>query len=302
VKACGICHSDLAVKYGAFGNPFPRIPGHEVAGVVDSVGAGVEKYKAGDKVGVGWFGGHCGSCSHCLKDAWVCCQKGKVCGISYDGGYAEYAVVPEDAIARIPEGLSFEEAAPLLCAGITVFNGIRNLKIDAGELVAIQGIGGLGHLAIQFAARLGYKVAVISSGADKEELAKKLGAHVYINGTATDPAAELQKLGGATLIVATAPSAKVVEPLIGGLGLDGKLLILAILDAPLNVNTGAMLGKRQSIVTWPSGDSRDSEDTLNFAKLTGVKAQIETFPLEKVNEGVKKMLENKIRFRGVITF
>jgi len=300
VKACGVCHSDLIIKHGLAGNPFPRIPGHEVAGI-DVVGEGVTKYKKGDKVGVGWFGGHCGACKSCLQNEWVCCEKGQICGASYDGGYAEYIFAPEDALARIPEELSFEEAAPLLCAGITVFNAIRHQGLVGGDLVAIQGVGGLGHLAVQFAAKFGYKVAVISSGSDKEKLAKQLGAHVYINGSATDPAAELSKLGGAKLIVATAPNPKVIEPLIKGLSVGGKLLILAALGAPLTINTLDMLMKKQSIVCWPSGDSRDSEDTLNFANLTGVKAQIEKFPLEKAQEALERMETSKARFRCVLT-
>jgi len=301
VHACGICHSDLMVKAGHMpGIEYPRIPGHEVAGVVDVVGPGVTAFQPGDKVGVGWFGGACHQCKNCRKNEWVTCQKGKACGLSYNGGYAEYMVAPVDAIARVPSDLSFEEAAPLLCAGITTYNAIRHQNVLPGGVVAVQGVGGLGHLAIQYAHRMGYVVVALSTGKDKEAMAKQLGANHYIDGTSSDTVQELQKLGGADLIVCTAPSAKAIEPLVGGLAVGGKLLIVAGVTDKLQVNPIELLMGKKSIVGWASGDSRDSEDTLNFSANLGVKPMIETFPLAKANEALTRMEQNKARFRCVL--
>jgi len=304
VHACGICHSDVLAKYGVMGNTYPRTPGHEVAGIVDEVGEGVTTFKKGDHVGVGWFGGHCGdvvNCQGCKLDAWVCCSKGKICGITYDGGYAEYMVAPHDAVARLPKGFDFAKAGPLLCAGITTFNSLRQSGVKPGDLCVIQGVGGLGHLAIQFANKMGLNVVALSNGKEKEALAKKLGAHHYFDGSnIAEAVAQIKALGGARIIMATAPNAKATEALIPALGIYGKLLIIAAIPEPLAVPTLALLSGRQSITGWASGDSRDSEDTLNFALSTGVEAMIETFPLDKAAEGLEFMLSNKARFRAVL--
>jgi alcohol dehydrogenase/propanol-preferring alcohol dehydrogenase len=292
----------MATKYGAYGNPFPRIPGHEIAGEVDEVGEGVTDFKKGEHVGVGWFGGHCGECGHCKKDAWVTCENGKICGIHYDGGFAEYMVAPKDALARIPEGYDFSLAGPLLCAGITTFNSIRHSGAKAGDFCVIQGVGGLGHLAVQYANKLGLTVIAVSQGKDKEELAKKLGAHHYVDGTG-DFVKEIKAIskGGVKLIVTTAPDAKAVESIIPALGLDGKLLLLAAIEKPISVSGIHLLVNRCSISGWPSGDSRDSEETLIFSAQSGVKAMVQCFPLEKANEAFGLMLSNKARFRVVLT-
>jgi len=301
VYACGVCHSDVAVRYGAFGNTFPRAPGHEVAGVVDAVGEGVTDFKKGDKVGVGWFGGHCGSCQPCRKNQWVACQNGKVCGISYDGGYAEYLVVPHDAIARMPQELDFASAGPLLCAGITTYNSLRNSGADYGSNCVILGVGGLGHLAVQFANKMGFKVITVSSGKSKEELAKKLGAHVYIDSSEGNVVERIKSLGGADLILATAPSAKSIEEIIPALGVGGRAMIVGVTEGSFKVDGNFLLMNRASITGWASGDSRDSEDTLKFAITTGVETMIEKFPLDKAQEAFDKMLKNEARFRCVLT-
>jgi len=300
VHACGVCHSDIFTMYGAMGNTFPRTPGHEVAGVVDTVGEGVTKFKKGDCVGLGWFGDCCGQCDNCRNNQWVCCMNGKVAGVHYDGGYAEYTVAPEVALAHLPDGVSFENAGPLMCAGVTVFNSMRNMGVKAGEVVAIQGVGGLGHLAIQFANKMGYKVVALSTGDDKAKLAKDLGAHVYINVSSADAVAELKKLGGAKLIVATAPHAKSIDPLVKGLKVEGKLLILAAPQDNLSINVMDLITTKGSICGWASGDCRDSEDTMNFSVMAGVKPMIEEFTLDQAQEALDKMLSNKARFRCVI--
>ncbi|EFA82406.1 zinc-containing alcohol dehydrogenase [Heterostelium album PN500] len=298
VMACGVCHSDLLIQNG-YSTSYPRIPGHEVAGIIDKIGKGVDNFKVGDKVGVGWFGGCCHEVNACDDDDWVCCAKGKACGSSYDGGYAEYCCAPHDALARIPEGMSFEKAGPLLCAGITVFNGIRNQHVKAGSLVCIQGIGGLGHLAIQFAKRLGYEVVAFSSGADKEALAIQLGAKHYIDGSQPDAIKRLTKMAP-MMVVITGPSKKAVESLIPTIHVGGKLLLLAALPEPFSVDGTALLSKKVSIVGWPSGDSRDSQDTMKFSLNNGVEAMTETFPLEKAVEALQKMESGKVRFRAVL--
>ncbi|GAM21063.1 hypothetical protein SAMD00019534_042380, partial [Acytostelium subglobosum LB1] len=299
IVACGICHSDTFGKYGIPGITYPRTPGHEVGGVIDQLGEGVTGFKVGDKVGVGWFGGHCGHCKACREDDWVCCTEGKVCGIHYDGGFAEYMVAPLDALARIPDNLPFEQAGPLMCAGITVFNSIRHQHIKVGSVVCILGIGGLGHLAIQFARRMGYEVVAHSSGADKEKLARDLGAHHYIDGSQPDA---IQKLTAFSpkMIVATTPHAKTIESVIPTLAVGGKLLVLAAAQEPLSVSCLQLIGKKQSIGGWPSGDSRDSEETMRFAQINDVTPMIETFPLEKAPEALAKALNNKVRFRSVL--
>lgn len=301
VEACGICHSDAFVKFGAFpGIEFPRVPGHEVAGVVDAVGAGVSAFKKGDRVGVGWHGGHCFQCERCRRGDFINCASAKICGISYDGGYQEYMVAPWEAAARIPDELSSIDAGPLLCAGITTFNSLRNSGARPGDTVAVSGIGGLGHLAVQYARRMGFRAVALSRGEDKRSLAMELGAHVYIDSGKDDVAEALQALGGADLILATAPNAKVIGELTGGLAKRGKLLIVAaaaenVEFAPFNMLSG------KSIAGWPSGAPIESEDTLNFSVLTGVKPQVEIFPLAQANEAFAKMMANEVRFRAVLT-
>jgi len=300
VKACGICHSDVATKYGAIVPSFPRTPGHEVVGTVDQLGEGVKDFKVGDYVGVGWFGGNCGHCLPCKKGVWISCENLQVPGNHYDGGYAEYMVAPTSALARIPKDLTAVEAGPLMCAGLTTFNSIRNSGCIPGDIVVIQGLGGLGHLGVQFASKFGFYTVVVSRGADKEPLAKKLGAHLYIDAEKQDAVKEIQALGGAKLILATAPSAKATEELIPALGLHGKLLIVAIIQEPLKVNTVGLVLKIQSIQAWASGDSRDTEDTIRFAGYSGVRPMVEVFPLDKAPEAFDHMLSNKARFRVVL--
>jgi len=279
----------------------PRIPGHEVVGVVDELGEGVHGFQKGDLVGIGWFGGHCGECSACLGDEWVCCEKMTPCGVAYDGGYAEYMVAPRDAFAKVPSGLTPEEAGPLMCAGITTFNALRNCGAKPGSVVVVQGVGGLGHLGIQFAKKLGFEVVAVSSGKDKEELAKKLGAHHYVDATDTKQMVEqIKKLGGARVILITAPNAKATEDLIPALGPRGQLLVAAVMSDPITVPTIQMLPTRQSLIVWASGDSRDSEATLKFSALTGVKPMVEIFSLDKAPEAYQRMLSNKARFRCVL--
>jgi len=301
VEACGICHSDALVKTGSYpGLRLPRIPGHEIAGRVDNVGASVTQWKRGDRVGVGWHGGHCFVCNACRKGLFLNCERAQVTGISFDGGYAEYVVVPHEAAARIPEKLDARDAAPLLCAGITTYNALRNSGARPGDTVAVQGIGGLGHLAIQFAAQMGFRTVAISRGADKRELAQQLGAHEYVD-TANDAAAAgLQKLGGADLVLATAPNSEAIAGTLDGLKPRGKLLIVAAPFEPLKLSALTLLSGK-SIAGWPSGSSIDSEDTMAFSVLTGVRPRIEVFKLEQAEQAFGKMMENRVRFRAVLT-
>lgn len=301
VEACGVCHSDAFVKNAAFpGLALPRVPGHEIAGRVDAVGADVTAFAAGDRVGVGWHGGHCFQCDACRRGLFINCEKGKITGISHDGGYAEYAVVPAESAARIPEGLSAVDAGPLLCAGVTTFNALRNSGARPGDTVAVQGIGGLGHLALQYAAKMGFRTVAISRGADKEELARQLGAHAYVD-TQTAPAAEgLLKLGGADVVLATAPHSEAIASTVGGLKARGKLVIVAAPFEPLAVSAFALLSGK-AIAGWPSGSAIDSEDTMRFSALTGVRPKTEVFKLEEVEQAYAKMMENRVRFRAVLT-
>jgi D-arabinose 1-dehydrogenase-like Zn-dependent alcohol dehydrogenase len=302
IHACGVCHSDLLTKEGLFpGIQYPRVPGHEISGRIDSLGTGVTQWKPGQRVGVGWHGGHCFICENCRRGEFILCVNGKVTGIHLDGGYGEYTIVPAEAVARMPEEISDEEAAPLLCAGITVFNSMRNSGTRAGELVAIQGLGGLGHLGVQYARQMGFRTVAIGRGADKEGLARKLGAHVYIDSAVTDAAQELQKLGGARLVLATAPDAKAISSVAGGLGSKGELLVVGVPPEPISINVMQIVGWKQRIQGWPSGSSIDWEDTLNFSVLTGVRPMIEKFPLEKAAEAYDRMLSGKARFRVVMT-
>jgi propanol-preferring alcohol dehydrogenase len=300
VEACGICHSDAFVKFGQFpGLEFPRITGHEIAGRIDALGEGVDSFEVGDRVGVGWHGGHCFKCNPCRRGDFINCENHQVCGISYDGGYQEYMVCPWEAAARIPEELSAVDAAPLLCAGITTFNSLRNSGARPGDVVVVQGIGGLGHLAIQYANRMGFHTVALSRGKDKEELARKLGAHDYIDAAAQDEVGALQRLGGADVILATAPSGKAIESVINGLAGRGKLMIVAAAPDPISFGAFAMLSGK-TIHGWPSGSAIDSEDTMRFSALTNVRPQVECFALEEANEGFGKVMENTIRFRAVL--
>ncbi|HEY3707361.1 MAG TPA: alcohol dehydrogenase [Terracidiphilus sp.] len=302
VQACGVCHSDSLTREGHWpGIQYPRVPGHEVAGVLDAVAPDVPLFKVGQRVGLGWHGGHCNYCVPCRRGDFILCENGQVSGISFDGGYADYVIAPANALAFIPDELKDVDAGPLLCAGITTYNSLRNSGARPGDLVAIVGIGGLGHLAVQYAAKSGYRTVAIARGEDKAPLAKQLGAHVYIDSKKQDPAAELQKLGGATVILSTVTNADAVEAVLGGLGSSGKLIINGVPDRPLSLNAIAMIGKRQSIVGWPSGTGMDSEDTLNFSALSGIKPMIETYPLEKAAEGYERMMSGKARFRVVLT-
>jgi len=301
VEACGICHSDFFVKEGAWpGIQYPRIPGHEIAGRIDKVGEGVTPWQAGQRVGVGWHGGHCFVCEPCRRGDFINCQNAKITGISFDGGYAQFMIVPQEALARMPEQLPAAEAAPLLCAGITTFNALRHSGARAGDLVAVLGVGGLGHLGIQFARKMGFRTIAISSGADKEALALELGADVYIDTAKTDPARELTRLGGAKVILATAPNSAAISAVFEGLGVDGKLLIVGADMKPLAISPGQLIGKRRSIQGWPSGAAMDSEDALNFSQRSGVRPIVETFALEQAEEAYARMIGNQARFRVVL--
>ncbi|HEY1266787.1 MAG TPA: alcohol dehydrogenase [Candidatus Binatia bacterium] len=303
VEACGVCHSDVLTKEGFWpGVEYPRAPGHEIAGVIDALGANVAGWKKGERVGIGWHGGHCGYCDSCRRGDFVTCQIAfQIPGLSYDGGYADYVIAPAGALARIPDGLSFVDAAPLMCAGVTTFNSLRNSGARPGDLVAVLGIGGLGHLGVQFAAKAGFNTVAIARGKDKEELARKLGAAHYIDSQAGDPAAALMKLGGAKVVLATVTSGRAMTEILGGLGIDGKLVVLGAPDAPIEAPGFPLIMGRRSILGWPSGSSIDSEDTLAFSALTGVRPMTETFPLDRVAEGYERMMSGKARFRAVLT-
>ena len=302
VEACGICHSDLLVKEGYWpGIQYPRVPGHEIAGRIDAIGADVTNWKPGQRVGVGWHGGHCFTCDSCRRGHFVLCQFEKITGINHDGGYAEYMVTPAEAVAAMPDHLPAAEAAPLLCAGITVFNALRNSGARAGDLVAVQGIGGLGHLGIQYACQMGFRTVAIGRGSDKETLARKLGASAYVDTAAGNPAEALQKLGGARVILATAPDSKSMSALVDGLAPDSKLLVVGAGTEALTVTPLQLIGGRKSIQGWPSGSAIDSEDTLRFSSQTGVRPMIERYPLEKATEAYEQMISGRARFRVVLT-
>jgi D-arabinose 1-dehydrogenase-like Zn-dependent alcohol dehydrogenase len=302
VQACGVCHSDMFTKEGAWpGIQYPRIPGHEVAGIIDELGAGVSSWAKGQRVGVGWHGGQDGTCLSCRRGDFGNCRNLKIPGISYDGGYQEYMVAPVEALAAMPDSLTDVEAAPLLCAGITTFNALRHSGASPGDLVAVLGVGGLGHLGIQFANKFGYKVAAIGRGSENAALAKKLGAALYIDSKATNAAEELQKLGGAQVILATAPSSKAMSDLIDGLGPKGKLMVIGATADPIEVTPIQLISGSRTIQGWASGTPTDSEDTLRFAELTGVRPMIETYPLEKAAEGYARMMSGHAEFRVVLT-
>ena len=302
VQACGVCHSDVLTKEGLWpGIQYPRVPGHEVVGTVDEVGAGVSAWEKGQRVGVGWHGGHDNTCRECRRGDFRNCRNQKIAGISYDGGYQEYMVAPAEALVAIPDTLSDVEAAPLLCAGITTYNALRHSGALPGDLVAVQGIGGLGHLGIQFANKFGYKVAAIGRGPENAGLAKKLGASVYIDSQATNAAGELRKLGGAQAIMATAPSSKAMSALIDGLGPNGKLMMIGAAFDPIEVTPMQLISGCRTIQGWAAGTPADSEDTLRFAELTGVRPMIETYPLEEAGEAYARMMSGQAEFRVVLT-
>jgi D-arabinose 1-dehydrogenase-like Zn-dependent alcohol dehydrogenase len=302
IEACGICHSDSLVKEGLWpGLRYPRVPGHEVAGRIDAVGEGVTAWKTGQRVGVGWHGGHCFVCEPCRRGDFAMCVNRKVTGVDFDGGYAEYMIAPAPALAAIPDELPAEEAGPFMCAGVTVYNALRNSGARVGQVVAVHGVGGLGHLGVQYARRMGFKTVAINRGNDKEALARKLGAHHYIDSIATDAAAELRKLGGARVILATAPNAQAISPLVDGLSPDGVLLVPAAPADPLVISVTPLIMGRRSVAGWYSGTARDSQDTLEFSALSDVHPMIEKYPLERVAEGYEQMSSGKVRFRVVLT-
>ena len=302
VEACGICHSDALVKEGHWpGIQYPRVPGHEIAGRIDAVGADVTLWKRGQRVGVGWHGGHDFTCEACRRGDFLLCQVGKITAISFDGGYAEYMIANAEAVAAIPDDLPADQAAPLLCAGITVYNSLRNSGARGGDLVAVQGIGGLGHLGIQYARQMGFRTVAIGRGGDKGPLARKLGAHEYVDTSAGAPAEALQKLGGARVILATAPDSKAISALVDGLAANGKLVIVGASPEPLTITPLQLIGARRSIQGWPSGTAKDSEDTMQFSALTGVRPMIERYPLEKAADAYQQMISGKARFRVVLT-
>jgi D-arabinose 1-dehydrogenase-like Zn-dependent alcohol dehydrogenase len=302
VEACGICHSDALVKEGHWpGIQYPRVPGHEIAGRIDAVGADVTLWKPGQRVGLGWHGGHCFQCDPCRSGDFVNCQIEKVTAISYDGGYQEYMIAQAEAVAAMPDDLPADEAAPLLCAGITVFNALRNSGARAGETVAVQGIGGLGHLGIQYARQMGFRTIAIGRGGDKKALATKLGAHEYLDTSAGNPAQALQKLGGARLILATAPDSKSMSALVDGVGANGTLMIVGAGMESLTVTPLQLIAGRKAVHGWASGTGKDSEETLRFSALSGVRPMIERYPLEKAADAYQQMISGKARFRVVLT-
>lgn len=301
VEACGICHSDVFVKEGLWPElELPRVPGHEVVGVIDQVGDDVDGFAVGDRVGVGWHGGHCFFCDPCRRGDFILCQDGEVTGISFDGGYAEKMVAPAEALARVPEGLSAEHAAPLLCAGVTTYNALRHTGARPGDRVAVLGIGGLGHLGVQYARRMGFETVALSRGPEKEELARELGADSYVDTEAGDPAQALQDMGGARVILSTAPSAEAINAVKGGLGPRGELVVVGVDEGVIEVAPLELIEAGRAVRGWPSGHAMDSEETLEFSALRHVAPRVETFPLEQANEAYERMITNQARFRVVL--
>jgi len=302
VQACGVCHSDSIARDGLLPNiPYPIVPGHEIAGVIDAVGSGVISWTEGTRVGVGWFGGHCGRCEPCRRGYLIDCRNLRIPGINYDGGYAEAMVAPTDALVLMPEELSPPEAAPLLCAGVTTYNALRESGARAGDLVAILGIGGLGHLGVQFAAKMGFRTVAIARGRDKEQLARQLGAHVYLDSQAQDVGAELTKLGGAKTVLATVTSGKAMSAVIPGLAVRGRLVVVGVGMDPIEVSPIELIGGSRAVIGHASGASIDSQDTLAFSALAGVRPTIETMPLERAADAYDKMMRGEARFRMVLT-
>jgi len=302
VQACGVCHSDALIKEGSWpGISYPRVPGHEVVGLIDEAGSGVSLWKLGQRVGVGWHGGHDNTCSECRRGDFGNCHNRRIPGISYDGGYQEYMIAPIEALTVVPGALSAVEAAPLLCAGITTYNALRHSGALPGDVVAVQGVGGLGHLGIQFASRFGYKVAAVGRGPENADLAKQLGANAYVDSKSEDPAEALRKMGGAKAIVATAPNSKAMSELVGGLGANGKLIVVGVEFAPIEVTPVQLIMGGKSIHGWNTGTPADAEDTLRFSELSGVRPIVETYPLERAGEAYARMMSGKARFRVVLT-
>ena len=301
VQACGICHSDSYPKEGLFpGIAYPIVPGHEVVGLVDALGTGVTQWRSGQRVGVGWYGGHCGVCDSCRHGDFILCEMGRIPGITYDGGYADYMIAPAEALAAVPDTLTSVEAAPLLCAGITTYNALRHSGAQPGDLVAVLGIGGLGHLGVQFAAKMGFEVVAIARGADKAKFAQELGASHYVDSTAEDVARSLGKLGGARVILATVTNADAMTATIDGLGRNGTLVVVGATPEPIKVSPLQLIRGRKSIKGWPSGTAQDSQDTLEFGALTGIRPMIERYPLERAAEAYERMMSGGARFRVVL--
>ncbi|KAI1819891.1 alcohol dehydrogenase [Xylaria intraflava] len=299
VIACGVCHTDLFIASGGFGDFFPRVTGHEIVGDVVAVGEDVTKYSNGDRVGGAWHGGHDGTCRSCSRGQFQMCENEKFNGVHFDGGFAEYVILRAEAVSRVPKELDPAQAAPLLCAGVTTFNAIRKHHVEQGNLVAIQGLGGLGHLAVQYASKMGYRVAAISSGSAKRDFAFELGAHEYIDTTVDDPVKKLQELGGAAMIVSTAPNPKAISPLVGGLQPRGKLIMLAPVGG-VEFDTAALVMKGCSVEGWLSGNALDSEEAIQFAQTHGVKCLVEKFPLADVGKAMEACATGKVRFRAVL--
>ncbi len=301
IEACGICHGDAVVKGGKFpGLKYPRVPGHEVAGTIDKIGPEVTAWKEGERVGAGWHGGHCFECDRCRAGDFMMCSNALVTGLSHDGGYAEYMVSPQEALARIPDELNTVEAAPLLCAGLTTYNALRHAAAEPGSLVAILGLGGLGHMALQFADKFGFRTIAISHSGDKEHLAFQLGADLFIDSSKANPAEELMRLGGASAILATAPNSRMIADLVPGLGVNGRLVIVSAPMEPMNISPVQFLMNRRGVQGWTAGTAKESEDTMRFCVLKDVRAMIETYPLDKVNDAYEQMITNKARFRVVL--
>ena len=301
VDACGICHSDAFVKEGTYpGVAHPRVPGHEIAGRVDAVGDEVSAWTAGERVGVGWHGGHCFTCEPCRRGNFLQCENGDITGLTYDGGYAEYATVPAEAVAAVPDDLAAVDAAPLLCAGVTTYNALRNSHAAPGDLVAVQGVGGLGHLGVQYAHAAGFETVALSRSADKEPLARELGADHFVDTTETDPAERLQALGGADVVLATAPASDAIESVVGGLGVDGRVVVVGVPGEPVPVDAQHLVGVRGGVEGWASGHARDSQDTLEFSALREVTPEIETYPLSEAATAYQRMMDNEARFRAVL--
>lgn len=301
IQACGICHSDSFTKEGLFpGVRYPIVPGHEIAGVIDAVGEDIGEWKVGQRVGIGWHGGHCKTCQSCRRGDFMTCSKMQTPGISYDGGYAEYFIAPIEALALVPDELSPIEVGPLMCAGITTFNALRHSGAIAGQTVAILGIGGLGHLAIQYAVKMGFRTIAIARGREKLPLSIKLGAHHYIDSDNQNVSDEIKKLGGAKVILATATNSEAINSVVEGLSVDGKLLIVGIPEKPISISALSLIGGRRIIEGWPCGSSINSEDTLSFSAMAGVRSMSQIFPLEKAEEAYELMMSGQARFRVVL--
>ena len=301
VEACGICHSDAFVKEGTFpGVSYPRVPGHEIAGRIDAVGDDVSAWEAGERVGAGWHGGHCFTCEPCRRGQFLQCENAEVTGLTFDGGYAEYATVPAEALAAIPDDLDAVDAAPLLCAGVTTYNALRNSDAQPGDLVAVVGVGGLGHLGVQYAHAAGYETVAISRSPDKEPLARELGADHFVNAADTDPAARLQELGGASVVLSTAPASDAIESVVGGLGIGGSVVAVGVPGEPVSVNVQELVGSLGAVEGWGSGHARDSQDTLEFSALREITPEVETYGLEEVDAAYDRMIDNEARFRVVL--